>query len=567
MLEFHITHAGRSALASAAVRQEAIAVSSVVLTDGETESVLADIVVKEDLGGMMVFNGAAAGKLINEGTIQIESFDTSDSVYQAKTAAILFRDASSGDEKVFAVATSSEVEVYKTQFTSASIIFALELNASDAIFISFEALEANFPPATETSLGAVQICESDQINGDAWTLLQDPLTPVVATPYAVESALQNALGSSVFSGPIALKDTLEVGRKERVVYDSGWELESGNVGYESDFVLTLGSNFDWRRAINVRGTYSTPSSSGSLYGVLGTSYHDGKRGFLLLDTFEQTLIGQIFQSSNTWKMRITSTGYENSVALYLRGTGTTDAIQTNAHTLSAETAIISDNVTVGGFTELRLRPQDYIKRSDSLWVRYDVKLTFVGSRIVDEMYLMIDEERVDGVYDSSSGIMTFGESGFTLNNEGLRYSPEYPGDEPPDCYLYYTKPGTVSASHAVMAYGYDVMRSHGCLGWVKFGWNGTSGGLSILSSYQITLTYTDGVLRATFTMPSGASDLRSVVLLGSDLTKMLMFEMCISTNALGSGTYTDRSFKTEYDNSVDFSFDSSRVFTGILRVY
>lgn len=579
MLEFHITHAGRSALASAAVSSEAITVSSVVLTDGETTIVLADIVDSAELGGSVVFRGTAAGKLIGEGTIQIESFDTSDSVYQAKTAAIMFRDTASGVEKVFAVATSGEVEVYKTQFTSASIIFALELEASDAVFVSFEALEANFPPATETSLGAVQLCTYDQINGTGWTLIRDPLTPVVATPYAVETALQGTLGSSYFNGEVDVKDKMSVGQKEYIDYNSGWYLESGTPGGQAFYQLNLGANFDWRRAIGVSGTYSfdfyneeigqVESLSGSLKGLAFNRFDNDYVS--MIDIFTQKQMFLIQYTGDNWVLRVEATSPDINLRLYMRNTGTADAIQVDAHTVKAQQVVADERVTAGGFTRIRLNPNAYIDNGFGAWIRYDVTLELVGGKLADSMYLMIyGETRYDGVYDSDTGKVTFGETGFSIDQFGtFRYTPQE-GEEPPDCYLYYTKPASIEASHAVKAYGHDIMRAHGCLGWVKFRYTNVAiegEQLFVADSYQMTVELEGSSLRVRFDSPDGASDLRSVLRVSGTETTVNFFEGVASANVFGSGSYTNRTFDVQGVDTASFAFNTAQSFYGFFKVY
>lgn len=559
-LQFYITETGRTALAAATSAGDALAIQGIALIDAQQTGSLSKVGALDGLDGEVVFYGSVAGASVGTGLVQFEAFDMSDSVYEARTVALYFT-GEGGQRMVFAVATSSDVVVYKTAFTSASAVFVMEIDETDAMSLTFENTVLSLPPATKDKLGVVRLCQDLGVHADAPNPDEEPGMPTVATPHAVVRGMQKVLGANCFNGTIQAQNSLSVGIRTHALYQSGWlAVEGGDGIYEQP----LGDGYILEQIKGCHGTVNAIDVRSVTYS------YEGQERVLLVSADSESL-GCIMQTSDGWTLqaKAAEAGTQPVVELWLRTRG-------DAELLSVETSLLdADSVSVG--TDLKAGYRGFMPIQRDLWVKnvnwsyFGVPVKLVGGLLVDKPYLLVDGVRFTA--EKFANLLTFGDSGYSIDTEtGTLHYGDMNGEPSANLLLWYTRPATISATDAVKAYGHDVMRAHGCLGWVKFAWSPTTGVLSVFNGYQMTISMHENTLgltylRVSYSTPTGAADLRSVVKYGEEVTNMLMFETMASAKVLGSENHTDRVFQTEYYDTATIYFDKTKTFTGIVRVF
>lgn len=565
-LQFYITETGRTALAAATAVGDSLTISGLVLTDAETTGSLSAIENLIELSGTAVFDGTATGSVIGTGTVQLEAFDMSDSTYEAHTVALYFVD-STGQSKVFAVATSADVVVYKTEFTSASAVFVMTIDETDAMSLTFANPVLSIPPATKDALGVARLCQDGGINGSAPRPDDEPSLPTVATPYAVAQGMKTVLGENIFEGAAQIKSTLSVGTYQYTDYFQGWEAVENLSGYYDQI---LGADFDWRRAIGAYGTWSGGSlGSGDFkskhYELLGEPY------VMFIDTETQKNVGGIIKRSDgVWVLRaITDSEVYPVYGVWMREAGSVDVLTASAHTIEAEAVEVGASITAGGEEQRLINSSEFVTDGDGVWRMYGVQISLINGEAAHSVRLgdLSSGTIMTAAYDYASRSFIFGAGQYKLN--AATGVLEYTGDAPSNVVLYHTKAASIEASHAVKAYGHDVMLARGCLGWIKFRFvsHPVDGPvIYVVDSYQMSLEVSGSSLVATLSKPASAADLRSIFRVEDTSTVVNYFEALASGEVFGSGT-SARAFDVQGTDTVSFTFDTTQNFYGFIKVY
>lgn len=558
-LQFYITEVGRTALAQAASAGDALTLTGLVLTDSETTGSLGTIEDLASLSGTVVFDGAVAGGVIADATVQFEAFDMSEAAYEAHTVALYFDDGTG--TKVFAVASSADVVVYKTEFTSASAVFVMTIDETDAMTLTFANTTISVPPATKELLGVVKLCQDGDIHANAPNPDDEPGMPTVATPHAVTNGFKHVLGAHCFAGTLQAKESLRVGVLTHTFYHSGWQAVEGATNvYEQ----SLGEDYILDQ---IKGCYGTVNA----IDVRSVTYTDGGQVRVMLISADNEVLAGIVQTSDGWMLQAKSADDETLpvVGLWLRTRGDAELLSVETTLLEAKSVSVGTGLTAGHKGFMPIQRDLWIK--SPRWSYFGVPVQLVGGLLVDKPYLLVDGVRFEA--EKFDNLLTFGDSGYSIDTEtGTLHYGNMDGEPSANLMLWCTYPVTISATDAVKAYGHDIMRAHGCLGWVKFAWSPTTGVLSVFNGYQMTISMHDSssgsaYLRVSYSTPTGAADLRSVVKYGEEVTNMLMFETMASAKVLGSENHTDRVFQTEYYDTATIYFDKTKTFTGIVRVF
>lgn len=561
-LQFYITETGRTALAAATASGDALAIQGIALIDAQQTGSLSQVGALDGLDGVVVFYGAVAGASVGTGLVQFEAFDMSDSVYEARTVALYFT-GEGGQRMVFAVATSSDVVVYKTEFTSASAVFVMEIDETDAMSLSFANVTLTTPPATKERLGVVKICPDGGVYGSVESPDANPSEPTVATPIAVVNGIKKVLGDKCFDGDAVIGNTAKVGGETRLMIYSGWlKVDGIDKLYEHD----LGADFDIRTAYAAHGWINGESITALPFSMADSHYVH------FVSQTTNKVLGTIIESSGTWVLRsysqmVNSTEAAPVVDIFLRKAGTIDAIETEQHTVKTSALVVGSNVTVGARKALTLDPLLWTVDEEGIWRYYGIDFSLINGELVDETYVVIDGVKTNASYDYDLRTVLFPGTGLELSPFGvLAYTF---GDTPPAATLFYTTHGEINATHAVKAYGHDIMRAQGCLGWVKFRYvnapiNGEQ--LFIIDSYQMTLKIEGSALRVSFTKPTGASDLRSRLRVGDSDTVVNFFEGVASGDVFRGGT-SNRVIDVQGLDTASISIDTAQNFYGMFKVY
>lgn len=561
-LQFYITETGRTALAAATAAGDALAIQGIALIDAQQTGSLSQVGALDGLDGEVVFYGSVAGASVGIGSVQFEAFDMSDSVYEARTVALYFT-GEGGQRMVFAVATSSDVVVYKTAFTSSSAVFVMEIDETDAMSLTFSNVTLTTPPATKERLGVVKLCPDGGVYASVESPDANPSMPTVATPISVVNGIKKVLGDKCFDGDAVIGNTATVGGETRLMISSGWLKVDGIDGlYEHD----LGADFDIRTAYAAHGWINGESIT-----ALPFSMSDSHYVHFVSQTTNKA-IGTIIGSNGTWVLRsysriVSTTEVAPVVDIFLRNAGTIDAIETEQHTVKASELAVGSNVTVGARKALTLDPLLWTVDDEGDWRYYGIDFSLIGGELVDDTYVVIDGVKTTASYDYDSRTVSFPGTGLTLSVLGvLSYTFE---GTPPAATLFYTSHSEISSTHAVKAYGHDIMRAHGCLGWIKFRYTNTAiegEQLFIVDAYQMTLQVVGSTLRVSFSKPSGASDLRSVFRVSGTETTVNFFDCVASGNVFGGGS-TNRVFDVQGVDTASITFDTNQSFYGMIKVF
>lgn len=564
-LILQITSAGRTALSNAVIQAEALTISRLILTDGATAGALMDIQTAEDLGGTVVAELSTTGAPVSSGKIQIEAADTSDASYSAQTLALCY-DGASGLE-VFAVYSAEVPFIYKAAETTAQIVAAVSIDPSQVESITFSNVSLSFPPATADRNGAVTLATAGKITGP---YVEDPAQPFVPTAAATAEAIKTALGADIFaSGEAQIKSALSVGAFELMTFNSGWQAVEGLDGF---YDQELGAFFDWRRAIGAHGHYRAPDETSHDFKAQ-TYEHLGENYAFFVDSVTQENVGGILKRSDgVWVLRGKASAADvyPVYTIWLRNPGAIDGLTASAHTIEAEAVEVGTGLKAGGAELLPLMASEFVTDGDGVWRRYGIKIGLVDGEAAHTVKIgdVASGTLTTATYDYASRSFVFGSTGYEL--EAATGILKYAGAAPSDVILYYTKAASIEASHAVKAYGHDIMRAQGCLGWVKFRFvshpvDGAQ--LFIAASYQMTLELAGAALVATLSQPSGAADLRSVLRAGDQAVTVNYFEAVASAEVFGSDTKSARAFDVQGTDSVSFTIDTAQSFYGFIKVY
>lgn len=560
-----ITNAGRTALSNAIVKSEALTVSRVLLTDAATTRVLANIKTPGELGGSIVAELEASGAQIGEGQIQVEASDPSQASYAAQTLALCFN--GEGGLEVFGVYSAQEPFLYKTQDTTAQIVAGVSIDPADAQSITFDGITLNFPPATENRNGAVSLATAAQVVSGAPGSASRPIVP---TAEATNAAFKSALGDEVFDGSAVIKNSLEIGEMVFSEFADGWQLVgSSNPIYERE----LGADFDWRSALGAYGSWDG-GTRGS--GEFVSTHHEngGSPFFYFVDTATNADVGGIIKNgSGVWVLQVYSEGRSPVLGIWLKSGGAAQMLTASAHTLRGDRVELGHGATGGGAEVLTIAAHEFSLQFDGVFRRYGIPARLVSQSAGYGHPVKISVNGADfvtGKYTPSTRLITF-DSGaaadYRLTATGIL---EYRGsDAPQDLRLSIIKSVSVEVSHAVKAYGHDLMLAQGCLGWVKFRYSATEIGgkkLFIADSYQMTIELDGSELLVRFSTPDGAADLRSMLSMGGSTTTINFFEAVASGEVFNSGTES-RYFDAQGVDSTSIAFDTSKSFYGMIRVY